>query len=370
MAWRVGKHRWLTLAPALCLAARLSARDVPGKVPPSRLFWWPDAADLRWTTNDDAVVALAPLATPGFRWREAVVSWNLPTNWPATLEARPVFGGTAKHVPWYVIARWSADPAVAPRTSVPGQRDAWATVDTDILRAMEPATAIEVRARFRKGLAAAAGPVRLGVSLLGWEATEARPLGNPLAWGRAVPVPVRSQADYPEGIHTWCSPTSLTMLLAHALPDASGLDAGLDVRPVAAAVHDPGWGGTGNWPFNTAFAGQQPGLTACVARLGGVGDLESWIASGRPVAVSVSYAQLKGEAEPRPGDGHLVVVSGFTAQGDVRVQDPGVARERVMRVFPRVDFERAWDHSSRTAYLVWPTNQAIPAAPGGRWPLR
>ena len=368
MAWLVAKPCRLTLCLALFLSARLSALDAVGNVPPSRLFWWPDASRLLWTTNADAIVASAPIATPGFAWREAVVSWNLPTNWPATVEARPTFKGSATDVPWYVIARWSADPAAAPRTSVPGQRDAWATVDTDILRTFEPATAIEVRARFPKGLPAAPGPVRLGVSLLGSEATEARPPGHPLAWGRALAVPVRSQADYPEGIHTWCSPTSLTMLLAHAVPDASGRDAGLDVRPVAAAVHDPGWGGTGNWPFNMAFAGQQPGLAACVARLGGVGDLEAWIAAGRPVAVSVSYAQLKGAAEPKPGDGHLVVVSGFTPGGDVRVHDPGVSRERVVRVFPRPDFERAWDHSSRTAYLVWPTHQPPPAAPHGRWP--
>ncbi len=362
----------LTSCLALVSAGPLLGEVLPGasKVPPSRLFWWGEASALRWSTNHDAIVALAPVATPGFPWKQAVVSWNLPSPWPATVEARPVPRGPTQDVPWYVIARWSADPAVAPRTSVPGQRDRFAFVDTDILQAHEPAAAVEVRLVFTPGLPASDAPVRLGVSLLGAEASEPRPTGDMQAWGRTLPLPVRSQADYPEGIHSWCSPTSLTMILAYWQSNGGSASPGLDVRPVASAVHDPGWGGTGNWPFNTAFAGQQRGLAASVARLGGVGDLEHWIRAGLPVAVSVSYAQLKGAAEAKPGDGHLVVVSGFTRQGDVHVHDPGVSRERVARVFARADFERAWDHSSRTAYLVWPIDKPLPASGSGRWPSR
>ena len=230
------------------------------------------------------------------------------------------------------------------------------------------ADAIDVRMVFAGDLPQSSHAVRLGVSLLASHSTEPPAPIETNAWGRLLDLPVRSQADYPEGIHSWCSPTSLTMLLAHWGTTRNLADPALDVRSVAAAVQDPGWGGTGNWPFNTAYAGQHPGLIACVARLGGVGDLEQWILAGIPVAVSVSYAQLKGASEPRPGDGHLVVVSGFTSTGDVRVHDPGVARERVVRTFPRADFSRAWDHSSRTAYLVWPESMPVPSPSFGRWP--
>jgi hypothetical protein len=85
--------------------------------------------------------------------------------------------------------------------------------------------------------------------------------------------------------------------------------------------------------------------------------------SGAPAAVSVSYALLKGKPAAESGDGHLVVVRGFTPEGDVIVNDPGVRRERVRRVFPRADFIRAWNHSGRTTYLVWPEGHSVPVGP-------
>lgn len=352
----------LTLA---LVAPPASAKDTP-LLPKSRMFWWSQASHLEWSTNESHVVAAPPVAVPGFEWKEAVVSWNLPTHWPATVEARPVVQGQPG--PWYTLARWSADPSTAPRTSIGNQDDALAAVDTDILRMRRAADAIELRLAFPRHLSPSSSAVRLGVSLLAGQPTEPPAPPETNAWGRSIDVPIRSQADYPEGIHSWCSPTSLTMLLAHWGRTLALADPSLDVRPVAAAVHDPGWGGTGNWSFNVAHAGQHPGLNACVARLGGVGDLERWIVAGVPVAVSVSYAQLKGAARARPGDGHLVVVSGFTPAGDVQVHDPGVARERVVRTFPRADFQRAWDHSHRTAYLVWPESIPTPRPSFNRWP--
>lgn len=335
-------------------------------LPKSRLFWWGHPNQLEWSTNKNHALATAPVAVPGFPWKESVVSWNIPSNWHATVEARPILKDTPG--PWYTLARWSSDPAVFPRTSVRDQADAIASVDTDILRMHDAADAIEVRLVFPRDLPRSAGAVRLGVSLLAAMATEPPAPVETNAWGRLIDLPVRSQADYPEGIHSWCSPTSLTMLLSHWGKARNLADPALDVRPVAAAVHDPGWGGTGNWSFNVGYAGQHPGLVACVARLGGVGDLERWILAGIPVAASVSYAQLKGAPLPHPGDGHLVVVSGFTPSGDVRIHDPGVARERVVRTIPRADFARAWDHSSRTTYLVWPDSIPTPRPSFGRWP--
>lgn len=348
----------------VCLLGGLAfSKDLRPKV---GMAWWGTAEALRWTTNDLHVHATTPATNLGFPWKEAVVSWNLPASWPATIEARPITRDQPG--PWYTVAHWSSDPLVAPRTSVRGQQDAVAEMDTDILRVRQPADAIEVRLVFAQGLMPASGPVRVGVSLVAGAATEPPVPAETLAWGRTIDVPVRSQADYPEGIHSWCSPTSLTMLLAHWARSRQLGDPALDVRPVAAAVHDPGWGGTGNWPFNTAYAGRQPGLQSCVARLGGLGDLERWILAGIPVATSVSYAQLKGALHPRPGDGHLVVVSGFSLSGDVQVHDPGVARSRVVRTVPRADFDRAWAHSCRTAYLVWPESMAAPDPTDHRWP--
>jgi hypothetical protein len=147
------------------------------------------------------------------------------------------------------------------------------------------------------------------------------------------------------------------MLLAYWSRELHRPELDFDVRAVATAVHDPGWPGTGNWPFNMAFAGAQPGLRACAARFTDLAEVERWTENGLPVAASVSYAMLKGGLLPEPGDGHIVVVCGFTPDGDVVVNDPGVRREKVRRVFPRGDFARAWALSHRTVYLVWPVGR-------------
>ena len=41
----------------------------------------------------------------------------------------------------------------------------------------------------------------------------------------------------------------------------------LTVPEVAAVVYDDSFAGTGNWPFNTAFAGSFPGMRSYVTRL-------------------------------------------------------------------------------------------------------
>ena len=141
------------------------------------------------------------------------------------------------------------------------------------------------------------------------------------------------------------------------------------VPEVAKQVEDPNWPGTGNWPFNTAYAGSFPGMTAYVSRFSDVTELEDWIASGIPVAVSVAYTVLKG-VPPRDGpDGHLVVCVGFTEQGDLIVNDPGTRRQ-IRRVVPRENFVKAWAHSRNTVYLIYPNAMAVPVDRFGHWSMR
>ena len=69
----------------------------------------------------------------------------------------------------------------------------------------------------------------------------------------------------------------------------------------------------------------------------------------------------------QPGDGHLIVVTGFTPEGDVMANDPGVRLERVRRVFSRAAFEAAWRHSRNAIYLVHPENRPLPPSPERHW---
>lgn len=315
----------------------------------------------RVLANRDGLVLVSPDLEPGIPWKELIVSWNAATNVSLSVEVRPVIPGGAAFLS---LGRWTSAPGPEnPRESVNGQKEPWGEVRTDVLVLKEFAEAAQVRLGIR-------GPVsglrRLSLAFSGPGPSSP---GTPIpsvsaARGVDLPVPIRSQADYPEGVSKWCSPTSTAMLMAFWGERMGRPDWILPVPDVARAVMDPGWGGTGNWPFNMALPGSRPGLNAAVARWNGLGDLERWVASGMPVAASVSYSLLKGSPTVEAGDGHLVVVRGFTPEGDVLVNDPGVRQERVRRVFPRSDFDRAWNHSGRTVYLVWPEGRSLPEGSG------
>ena len=315
----------------------------------------------RVLANPDGLVLVSPDLEPGFRWKELIVSWNASTNVSLSVEVRPVIPGGAAFLS---LGRWTSTPGPEnPRESVNGQKEPWGEVQTDVLVLKESAEAAQVRLGIR-GPVSGLRRLSLAFSSPGPAPAETPIRSGATSHGMDLPVPIRSQADYPEGVSKWCSPTSTSMLMAYWGERMGRSEWILPVPDVARAVMDPGWGGTGNWPFNMALPGSRPGLNAAVARWNGLPDLEGWVASGMPVAASVSYALLKGRPTVEAGDGHLVVVRGFTPEGDVIVNDPGVRRERVRRVFPRSDFARAWDHSGRTVYLVWPDGHSLPEGAG------
>src|SRR5262249_41559302 len=143
----------------------------------------------------------------------------------------------------------------------------------------------------------------------------------------------------------------------------------LPVPDVAHAIYDRVYDGTGNWPFNTAFAGSFPGIRAYVTRLSDIRELEDWVAAGIPPVVSVSYALLLG-TKPENDPGHLMVCDGFTKEGDIRLNDPAhhpVRGEVARRVFPRASFLRAWNRSKYTVYLIYPEGSPLPPDPFGHW---
>ncbi len=295
---------------------------------------------------------------------ELVVSWNALPEAAFSLEALVHDGPDTSR--WWSIARWSSGTNSPGRTSISGQRHASGRMDTDTLSLTSEVSAVRIRLTFDGTVEGPAAVPLIALSTWSAESSPTNALPVPPSSLRVIEVPRKSQTDYPEGVTRWCSPTSTAMLLAHWGNVLARPELDLDVRTVAAGVYDPGWSGTGNWVFNTAFAGSKPGLRSCAARLGGIEDLHALISAGLPAAVSVSYAQLKGAANVAEGDGHLVVVCGFTPT-TVVINDPGVRLERVRREIPVADFLRAWDVSHRTAYLVWPANSALPPSPLGTW---
>jgi hypothetical protein len=71
--------------------------------------------------------------------------------------------------------------------------------------------------------------------------------------------------------------------------------------------------------------------------------------------------------QPHQGDsGHLVVLVGFTENGDPIFNDPA-KKDEVRRTYKRANFDAAWSHSSRTVYIVLPENATPPSGSGGMW---
>jgi hypothetical protein len=179
-----------------------------------------------------------------------------------------------------------------------------------------------------------------------------------VARGVVLDVPRYSQmvhaGEYPQyggGGEAWCSPTSVAMVLGYydALPPSTSYTWVSRSYPdrvvdhLARVTFDHGYDGTGNWPFNTAYAASRTG-SAFVTRFGSLLGVERMVRAGIPVITSVTFSrgQLTG-APIGATNGHLLVVVGFTSTGDVVVNDPAASsRSGVRRTYSRAQFENAW----------------------------
>ncbi|RMG15207.1 MAG: hypothetical protein D6731_08875 [Planctomycetota bacterium] len=233
-------------------------------------------------------------------------------------------------------------------------------VEDDLIALEESAEQFGLRVEVERGSGGGA-PLLRRVAVDAWPSPppveESAPLRE--AWGRSLSVPPRSQRVEEASLRdVVCAPTSLGMVLAYhgdEVPTAT----------LAAWVRDRRRGIYGNWSFNVAVAAER-GLRATVRRFASLRPLEEEIRAGRPVVVSHRFAAGALRGSPLPGtEGHLLVVAGFTAAGDVVVADPAAPpaeQERpgprsgdepgVLRVYEREAFRRSW-LDGRPSGIAW-----------------
>ncbi len=265
-----------------------------------------------------------PDVRKGGDFQEAIPSWNVESPLRGALKVEMRARGEGFETKWYTLAQWSADGTSAPRVSVEGQKDDDGNVLTDTLRLKKPAASWDLRVTLRT---LSEGPrprlKLLTVALSGAEdGAEAKPYKA--VWGKVIEVPQRAQGNYPGG-EVLCSPTSLSMVLAHWSRVLGRPELDKDVPEVQAGVWDAVYEGAGNWPFNAAYAGSLPGMQGYVARLRSIAELEGWIEAGIPVICSAPLSLLRGET-PGRDSGHLVVLVGFTKTGDPVFNDQPAVR--------------------------------------------
>ena len=341
------------------------------------------AGDAITLSGPQAGTWTGPWVRPGFAFEEVVPSWNADTP-PGSLveielQARTTHGLESG---WYVLGRWTLDDAAFRRTSVAGQADELGAVDTDTFRAAAPLDAY--RLRLTLSTAGGAAPtVRLVAAIASATTGSGEPSSTPgNGVGIELSVPQYSQSihagEYPEygsGGDSWCSPTSTAMVIAHWGTGPTAVDYAW-VRPEYAdpCVHhavrftyDHGYAGAGNWPFNTAYAAQF-GLDAFVTRLRSLREAEAFLKAGIPLVASISsgLGELDGFQLRQGTAGHLVVIVGFTPEGEPIVNDPAaVSNAAVRRTYDRAQFERAWlGGSGGVAYVIRPLGMPLPPSEG------
>jgi hypothetical protein len=141
------------------------------------------------------------------------------------------------------------------------------------------------------------------------------------------------------------------------------------VDHAARMTYDHDYDGTGNWPFNTAYAAPLAGK-AFVTRLRSLREAERFIKAGIPLVASVTFG--KGELDGAPissTNGHLMVIAGFTRSGDVVVNDPASStRSGVRRTYDRAQFEQAWlPTSGGLVYVIRDAKHPLPSGGLGNW---
>jgi len=274
----------------------------------------------------------------------------------------------------YALPIWASDPETVRRHSIDGQGGA-ATVETDTLalRRGRYANGLPTRgdALYRAYRRQPRAPPPLAGRLARVQQASRSHSDSPsAAWGYDLPVPGRSQmvvryrhSAYGGG-EVWCSLTALSMILAYWAHRLRRPDLDVDVLHVAAGVYDWPYQGTGNWPFNVAYATSFAGMDGYVVRFPSLAALEPWIAADVPLALSAAFAPGALPGVPMPSTaGHLVVLRGSDQAGTPLINDPAAPSDAaVLHTYPRAAFARAWqDGSGGAAYVIFPRGWSVPA---------
>lgn len=321
----------------------------------------------------------SPVTEVGFDASSAIASWNASTPAGTWIEVE-VRENPA--TPWLVMARWAESDDEIHRTTVKEQTLDGASVATDEIR-VDPGSAwrtAQVRVTRLRRVGSAhwptphwptpQWPTLRSVSLaVAGERTvfESEPSGV----AHAIEVPAYSQQmhrdenpDFGGGGQNWCSPTAVSMVLAH-------WDAGPEDRPVvpyaATQTYDHSYAGAGNWAFNAAYAGRF-GVDAFVTRLRTLAEAESFTRAGIPLVVSVVFKRDQLDGAGYDTAGHLLVLVGFDAAGNPVVNDPASHKIRsnnaVRTTYRRDQFEQSWlVRSSGIAYVIRPEHVPLPPRP-------
>ena len=307
-----------------------------------------------------------------------IASWN--ANTPAgtwiEVHVRVLESGSWTH--WYDLPIWANDFSTINRHSVNGQSDTTGNVLTDTFVAQNSATAYQLAFTLFTTTPGVTPSLNSVGAIASYDASSFPTISpDSSVWGTNLNVPQRSQMlsqyqglAYGGGGEVWCSPTSTSMIMAYWSNVLNQANLNQTVPDAAEGTYDFTYQGTGNWPFNMAYAAEFGGMHSFVTRMYSMSQIEQWVKLGVPVVISIAFrkGQLPG-APISSTNGHLIVVRGFTSTGDVIVNDPAAATDaQVQIVYNRADLQNAWFNSNGTVYVMYPNGWSTPTVDAdGSW---
>ena len=314
----------------------------------------------------------SPIHTTKQAFTTLVASWNATTPTGTWLEVhvRVLEGKGWTH--WYDLPIWASDLSTINRHSVDKQSDQGGSIATDtFLTKKSPATAYQLALTlFTTSPSVSLTLDRVGV-IASYDSTSYPTIApDTSVWGTNLNVPQRSQMlpqyqglGYGGGGEVWCSPTSTSMIMAYWSNVLNQANLNQTVPDAAKGTYDFTYQGTGNWPFNTGYAASFGGIHSYVTRMYSMSQVEQWIKAGVPIAISIAFSngQLPG-APITSSTGHLIVVRGFDASGNVIVNDPAFSTDATVETtYNRADLQNVWlSASNGTAYVIYPEGWSVP----------
>ena len=313
-----------------------------------------------------------------FAFDELVASWNADTPPGTWIKVEMQARGAGRETKFFTMITWASGDGDIHRTSTPGQQDADGDVNIDTFiraKSAAPLDAYRLRVALYQRQAIAASP---SVRMLAAVTSAAFKYEIPSLFDRnplELQVPTFSQethkGEFPQydgGGEAWCSPTSTAMVVAFhgAGPTPDDLERfpgpnydDPQVDHAARYTYDWNYKGAGNWPANVAYA-TRFGLDGFVTRLRSLNEAERFLNASIPLVASIN-GELPGFLFGKT-NGHLLVIRGLDANGDVITNDPAVHSDAEARkVYPRLDFETVWLlGSTGTVYVIHPIGVPLP----------
>ncbi|HOO56083.1 MAG TPA: C39 family peptidase [bacterium] len=276
----------------------------------------------------------------GFDADEMVLTWNCaaPSGTGMLIEYRVQADGMRESV-WYQVGAWPPEKRLKMWRDDPD----YGPLIVDHFKAERTFNRVRFRANFRSH-DGARSPILRAFSLC---VSDTSAKGSILPAPATIPatsldVPYISQYDAEKILNKTmiasgaCAPTSVTMVLNYY-----GIAA--DVNEIGARAFDPQASIYGNWAY-LITAASEFGPDAWVERFNNWDKIEEYVSGETPVIISVKYGPGELDVKPeKESSGHLMVVCGFDAAGNIICNDPDFDGTRGKQlVFDRAQLSTAF----------------------------